>query len=181
MFISNTKISIARVSSSIQVVLGGFLAFIWSVGLSVIFDDPIQRTLHSSDLSLIAVDVIMLALSLLLLLLGIKKKILISNAKKLSNIFEGDKDGVVNVKEISSLMGMPEDKFMKFFDVLVKRGYIKNASLNNENGLCILLTREGDADPEIEYLKCPDCGATTSVRKGYSGKCQYCGSPLKKD
>ena len=74
MFISNTKISIARVSSSIQVVLGGFLAFIWSVGLSVIFDDPIQRTLHSSDLSLIAVDVIMLALSLLLLLLGIKKK-----------------------------------------------------------------------------------------------------------
>ena len=182
MFLNKTRIASAKVSSSIQFIFGGLLMFFSVVGIiGVIMGDKSDKSQSSPDAGAIGVGLFILLLSALLFLLGLIKKMNITKAKKLSNIFEGDKDGIVNIKETATLMGMPEHKFMSLFDSLITKGYIRNASLNNENGLCILLTREGEASPELEYLKCPDCGATTPVRKGYSGKCQFCGSPLNKD
>ena len=182
MFLNKARIASAKASATIQLIFGGLLTFFSVVGMiGVIMGDESDKSKNSPDAGAIAVGFFILALSVLLIVLGLIKKMNITKAKKLSNIFEGDKDGIVNIKETAKLMGMPEHKFMSFFDSLIIKGYIRNASLNNENGLCILLTREGEADPELEYHKCPDCGATTPVRKGYSGKCQFCGSPLNKD
>ena len=181
MFLSESRIRSAGSSASKQIGFGIVLTFLWLVGLfSVITDDPNARTHGSSTLSMIAVDLAMLLLSLFLLFVGINKKKTISKAKKLANIFDGDEDGVLIPSETAVLMGMPEHKFMSLFDKCIAREYIINASLNNENGIRILLTRNENKSADTECLKCPECGASTDVRKGYSGKCQYCGSPLER-
>lgn len=178
MFLNKARIASAKASATIKIVFGVLLLFFSVVGIIGICTD--KKSSSSPDAGTVTVGIVIMVLAALLVLLGFLKKKKIAKAKKLSNIFEGDKDGIINIKETAALMGMPEYKFMKLFDDFVTNGYIRNASLNNENGLCILLTREGEADPEMEYLKCPDCGATTPVRKGYSGKCQFCGSPLER-
>ncbi len=180
MFISKNKIAAAKVSSTIQLAIGSFFAFFWIVGIfAVIPEDHAKRKYGSSTESMIAIDLVMLAITAIILFFGIRKKILISKAKKIANIFEGDTDGILPIQPTALLMGMNELKFMILFDKCISKGFIINSSLNNENGVCIVLTREGKHDPELVYIKCPGCGGTTAVRKGYSGSCRFCGSPLE--
>ncbi len=179
MFLNKTRIASGKASATIKIVIGVLLLFFSVVGIIGLCMD--EKSSKSPDAGAITVGIVIMLLGFLLIFFGVLKNVNISDAKRLSNIFEGDDDGIVDVEKTAKLMGMTKNQFIVKFNKYICNGYIRNASLSNENGLCILLTREGEASPELEYLKCPDCGATTPVRKGYSGKCQFCGSPLNKD
>ena len=104
MFLNKTRIASAKVSSSIQFIFGGLLMFFSVVGIiGVIMGDKSDKAQSSPDAGAIGVGLFILLLSALLFLLGLIKKMNITKAKKLSNIFFDSAIGSIVSIVLSSL------------------------------------------------------------------------------
>ncbi len=178
MFVSNGKTTLSYFIGLILCLFGGGNAAFWFLGVILSLTgeiDPLDTVLSAALLSLA-----MASLGGLIFFLGFLKIRLANKAKMLDNIFRGDKDGIIPIKNIATLMAMTEMRFVKLFKKLVAKRYIINASLNNEDGeMSIVLNGGKTKNVEYVVVQCRGCGASNTVRKGFVGKCSFCNSDIK--
>lgn len=178
MFISKAKTSFSGFIGIILCLFGGGNAGFWFLGIILALTGEIDT--DGSAVDEFSLSLTICAISVLILLWGIRKIRLINKAKMLDNIFRGDKDGEIPVKNVATLMAMSEEKFVKLFKKLVAKRYIANASLNNENG-AVSIVLNGGKTKNVEYvvMQCQGCSASNTIRKGFVGKCSFCNSDIK--
>lgn len=111
---------------------------------------------------------------------GIKLGKLMDLAKRYNSIFECDRDGTVTLSELTKQTGKPSGVMLSEIELLLSKGFLCGCTLQKKCNPCVILA-DGIADMEgaaFVNALCPVCGATTRIRSGSSGKCEYCGSPI---
>lgn len=177
MFVSKNKTAFSCFVGIFLCIFGGSITLFWFLGVILSLAGKVE-TLDNITGALLSLSFTLVGI--LITYLGIKKIRLANKAKILDNIFRGDIDGEVTLSKIAVLMGMSDAKFFKLFQKLVAKGYTINASLNND-GEELRIVLNGGNTKNIEYIvvKCEGCGASVSVRKGFVGKCKFCGNDIK--
>ncbi len=178
MFISKGKTAFSSFIGLVLCLIGGSTAAFWFLGVILSLTGEIEATNSRIGDALMSLAITLVGV--LITYFGVQKIRLVNKAKMLDNIFRGDIDGEISVSRISVLMGMSDADFIKLFKKLIAKGYIINASLNNEDEM-FRIVLNGGTTKNVEYtvVKCDGCGGSNSVRKGFVGKCTFCGSDIK--
>lgn len=102
-------------------------------------------------------------------------------ANKFNNLFETDADGIVLLEYASRVFRVDEKVLSRKFDKVVSKGFLSNCSLGEHNGQSVFILNNGAKNHEDRYevVKCPNCGAFSQIRTGFSQSCSFCGGPLK--
>ena len=178
MFISKAKTAFSSLIGLALCLFGGGTAAFWFLGVILSITGEIEAT--NSRVGDAMMSLAIALIGVLITYFGVRKIRFVNKAKMLDNIFRGDFDGEVPLGRVAVLMGMSEADFLKLFKKLISKGYTINASLNNENGNFRIVLNGGKTQ-NVEYVivKCEGCGASNSVRKGFVGKCNFCGNDIK--
>lgn len=178
MFISKSKTSFSSLIGILLCLVGGGHALFWFLGVIMTLTGEIDSL--DNDVTTAVISLFISLVGAFAVYIGIRKIRFVSKAKMLDNIFRGDMDGEIPLSRIALLMGMSDDDFFRLFHKLISKGYIINASLNNEGGN-FRIVLNGGTSQNVQYIvvKCADCGAGITVRKGFVGKCNFCGSDVK--
>lgn len=87
-----------------------------------------------------------------------------------------DQDGVIPASSLMRMLGTKtEDRAVKTLDSLIGKGYIAGCTVSYDQGARVILTRRGENVVDFKTIVCPDCGAKTEVRVGFTNRCQHCG------
>lgn len=178
MFISKGKTAFSSFIGLVLCLIGGSTAAFWLLGVILSITGEIEATNSRIGDALMSLAIALIGV--LITYFGVSKIRLVNKTKMLDNIFRGDFDGEITVNKTAVLMGMSDADFIKLFKKLIAKGYLVNASLNNENGNFRIVLNGGKTQ-NVEYVvvKCDGCGGSNSVRKGFVGKCTFCGNDIK--
>lgn len=100
-------------------------------------------------------------------------------AYRISRIFEGDEDGLLEIKETAEQLKMKHYKFFAVFHRLVGKRLLRNCSVFSEDPTCIILANEKyDIRAKFTVERCKNCAAPNTLRIGFERECKYCGSKL---
>ncbi len=136
------------------------------------------------EISIVIVWVIFLLLNSFILWNAIKTGILINAAVNYNDIFCGDRDGTITLKEFSTILNKPDYKLEKELKSLFRYRYFRNCVLQQGGDFCVILNDAKDNKVKkfgFVEIACKNCGGTSRIRAGTVGKCTYCGSPLKEE
>ena len=172
-YLSTAALTASTVKKWILLLVGGSQTAFFGLGLVLIFTGQIGW-------DSLAVCVMVLIPSALLLWLGIWQAGYMKTARRYNRVFQIAEGDVITLKELSVQMGRPEEKVSKDMEMLISKGFFKDCRLRRGIQAAVLLPNtEGWPDqPSFVSLKCPNCGATATLRQGERGRCEYCGSSL---
>ena len=89
-------------------------------------------------------------------------------------------NGLSNINELSSKIGVHSYEIIRAVEKLIGRGYLINCAINYENDPTIILMDDGkNLAYQYEMMKCPRCGSDMKVRKGFFTTCEHCGIEIK--
>lgn len=137
----------------------------------------------------------------LILFFGIAGFVLRRVAKKIKAEAESVKQYLAiivngNVRQIDNIAattGKSYDVVKADIQKMIKKGYLKNAYINENTREVVISVVTPVADPvfatplqsvnapiqpQVRIVTCPCCGANNTI-SGASGECEYCGSPIK--
>jgi len=181
MFISKGKTTFSSLIGIVFCLIGGSTAAFWFLAVILSITGEIEATNSRAGDALMSLFIALIGS--LITYIGVRKIRFVNKAKMLDSIFCGDMDGEIPISNAAILMGMSEADFVKLFSKLVSKGYIINAHFNNEVGECglprIVLNSSTAKNVEYVVVRCPGCGASNSIRKGFVGKCNFCGNDIK--
>lgn len=173
-YLSPKGMARARSRKSIMTVAGGILTVFFAAGVLMAAMD------YSGLRSNLPVYVILLVPSALLFYRGLRTGILARQANRYNSIFECDQDGVVTIHELTAQTGKTAPAVLSEVEQLLEKGYLCNCSLQRNGQPCVILSAgtTDEAGSAFVNVVCEKCGATTRIRAGSSGRCEYCGSAL---
>ncbi|MGN1317814.1 MAG: hypothetical protein ACI4VF_02280 [Lachnospirales bacterium] len=172
LYLSKKTLTKASLKKNILTIIGSILTFLFatSVVMSITgYNEEIKNGL--------IIYVAFLIFSIIILLIGIKTKLLINKANRYNLIFECDSDGVVTIEELTKQTGIESIKIIADIEMLLKKGYLSGCTLQKKGKICVILSNN-TATGFINVV-CDVCGGTTRLRVGNSGVCQYCGNAIK--
>ncbi|MGN0676627.1 MAG: hypothetical protein ACI4K5_02675 [Ruminococcus sp.] len=179
MYLSKGKIIFSNIISSVMLLISCPFVFIGIVGFLMDFfkflgetDTGIKRELRQS----LGVAVGILLFFGTILIISLKRFQLAGKANKFNHIFENDTDGVILMSSVSVIFGIQENKFIKLFDKMIKKGYIVNCYIEYNDTPRIILANQSE---QLVAVKCPNCGASNNIKAGQSGICEYCHSEIQ--
>lgn len=118
----------------------------------------------------------MLVPGILLVLLSIRNRRINELVRRLNQLFSADSDGVIDNADLMRITGIRQpERAVKKIDWLIGKGYIAGCTVSYDQGARVILTRRGENVVDFKTIVCPDCGAKTEVRVGFTNRCQHCG------
>lgn len=185
MFLSKRKLLFSQLISWFTVLWTAFGVFLGITGIGLCFSamNGNYTVMREDEIeSHLAAYIAFVIVPGAFLIWAVKNLRLAGKAYKFNTFFEGDPDGVLSVEKTAVLFGMPVHKFVDVFDKLLKKGYLKNCTLENPDNPVISLNNGADsADEKFDIVHCPSCGAPNKVKIGFVDECRYCGSKAISD
>ena len=87
-------------------------------------------------------------------------------------------DGLRKLSDIYSQLGVDEKVGREIVNTAISQRYLTGYRISDD-GLSLCGIEKAGKDEEKTYVvKCPSCGATSSVTKS-DPRCPYCGAPLE--
>ena len=117
--------------------------------------------------------------SVLLLLLGLRDGRDLSLVCRYNDIFCGDQDGVVHLSELTETTGKQAGQLLGELERLFRLGVFQGCTLRQGSNPAVLLANAGANENGFIMVTCPQCGASSRIRAGTSGRCDYCGGALR--
>ena len=130
----------------------------------------------------ITIALIGLALGSLLIVCTTKSLHLIKTAQNYIKVINSTPGGYI--PEISSTLGVSQEKVKKNLEKIINKNYIPNAFIDYVNNCIILENNQKSKTPStppapiMVNIKCPNCGGKNTIRNGANGICEYCGSSI---
>ena len=153
------------------------LVFILFFGFGAVYgllypDDPTHK--------FIVIYVIMMLPGVFFLLNSFRIGKQIDLARRYETILSGDRDGIVNIRELTAQTGKDELKVMTELDTLFNKGFFQGCSLRREGSPAVIINdaQVGEDSVGFASITCPKCGGATRIRAGGRGVCSYCHSPI---
>ncbi|MCR4605724.1 MAG: hypothetical protein K5639_06975 [Eubacterium sp.] len=117
---------------------------------------------------------------LVLLCIGLVMSRKVNAALRYETILSGDKNGIVEVRELTGQTGKSQDEVFKELELLFRKGYFQGCTLRLEGTLAIIINDAmvGESGTGFAEVRCPKCGGSTRIRAGSRGQCAYCHSPI---
>lgn len=165
----------------VQLILGGFMVF---GSLGVILDSVFNLgiTEEKVALKLLPIYVVILLAFAYVLFRGIQNSMLVSAARTYSKIFLEDKDGIVTQEELCNGRHKESYAVKKELETLFKRLFLIKCSLSSDGNRFSVVLQNANVTENRGFdfivVKCESCGASSRVRQGSSGRCDYCGSAI---
>lgn len=161
---------------------------IWGWSLTAFFAAAVVLSLTEREdetlIQALPFYILCLLLSLLLLWRAYDKAAALAAANRYSAIFDADRDGMVQLQELTGQMGQDSRKVMKQLEKLFRLGLFRGCNLvraGDTPGVRLGDASLGGSNGGMGFInvQCPSCGGTSRVRAGTVGRCDYCGSPLR--
>jgi len=179
MYLSKSKIIFSNIISSVLLLISSFFIFIGIIGFFIELFGFLGASNSETRMEWgqglgIAVGILLFFGSMFII--SLKRFKLAGKANKFNNVFENNRDGEIPLSSVSGMFGMKEKKFTKLFDRMIKKGYLVNCYIEY-NGIPRIIIK--DISERLVTVKCPNCGASGSIREGRTGRCEYCHSEIK--
>ena len=194
---NNSKVAIAvsKTVSLIQAVCGGFITFFFGFGTIMYFVDTESQA--ELGIAFLIVCLLFVALGIWLIRCSRKKSKLIKAFKKYVTVISCDPTGYI--PDIAASLGTSEDVVKKNLDLMMKNKFFSNAYIDRNSNCIVIASKQAvqntmaapnsfanaqatsTAAPAVEMVtvKCNSCGGITTIAKGQTGECDYCGSAIK--
>ena len=176
-YVKTIKSASQSVWQTVFLVIGGLFTFFWGLGAVLALIE--YQNMRRRDLPVILV---MVAVSALILLQGIRIGRRRSLARSYSLIFEGDLNGTLSMDELKKCTGKEEEQIRKELDVLFRKGYFRDCTFrkgDTSRMVVISGAREGTSGRNYVYVQCESCGGVTRIPEGASEQCSFCGAPIR--
>ena len=158
----------------------------WGIGLSIFFGLAVIFALTADKDEPIADDLGFylgcLVPGLALLVWSFFTKSKLTAARRYAELFGADRDGFVELRELTRATGLSEQKLLVRLDRLFNAGLFCFCTLQRGGarpGVLLSDARVSDEAVGFVNVKCASCGGTSRIRAGTVGKCEYCGSPIR--
>lgn len=165
-----------KVFSFVYILLGGVLTGFFSLGIIL----TLMEKGNAAQEDLIICSVILLP-SLFLLYKGIQKNRLLRIARYYDLFFAGNPGNVVDIEHLAAVSNKPVNKIEKELNSLFQKHFFDNCSLRMETPISVFLNNVEDKKTNVQYIVCPNCGASNQILLGHPTTCEYCGSPIIAD
>ena len=119
-----------------------------------------------------------LALGLVLLTLSVTAHRRLGSAQAYAAAFSGSRKADLPLTELAENLRKNSATVEKELRWLLKKGYLTDCRLAMDTVPRIVLDKVPDPDADYVTVECPHCGAGVRLRKGRSGKCEYCGGQV---
>ncbi len=182
MYLSKGRLTISQLIAWAMILGCAFVIFlgISGVGLCISALNGSDRYFEEDEIgSALAVYIGFIIVPGVFMFFAVRTLKLAGKAYKFNSLFENDPDGVISVENASRLFGKTVAEVAELFDKLIKKGYLKNCSLQNPDKPVFILNNGAETVEErYDIIHCPNCGAPNSVKYGFVEQCQYCGSKV---
>ena len=179
MYTNKTRVGAASIKYMIMIIAGVIgLLFFGVGGYAVAFQDgSVSYMIFAHSFT---------AVSVLLLIFGIRGKRIARLAGVYGRIFEESPDDLVTLEELQVRTGRPGVKLLPELRKIADKGYFVNCSLETQGTQMAvrLVGKPGMAantvrrEEPVEVV-CESCGAKNLIPFGTRGKCEYCGSQIQ--
>ncbi len=117
---------------------------------------------------------------LVLLCIGLVMSRKVNTALRYETILSGDKNGIVEISELTGQTGKRQDEVLRELEALFRKGFFQGCTLQLEGNPAIIINDAmvGEAGTGFAEVRCPKCGGTTRIRAGSRGQCSFCHSPI---
>lgn len=163
------------------IVAGSIIAGLYAFGIVYSFVMPMEMASNNmSYIDFVPVFAAMIVPGLVLLCIGLIKSKKVNAALRYETILSGDKNGIVEIGELTGQTGMRQDQVLKELGTLFQKGYFQGCTLQLEGIPAIIINDAmvGETGTGFAEVRCPRCGGTTRIRAGSRGQCSYCHSPI---
>ena len=82
------------------------------------------------------------------------------------------------LQDLAESLGKSGAEAEKELNWLLDKGYLTDCSVLPGPAPRVVLGRFHDPEADFVVEECPHCGANVKVRRGRSGRCEYCGSTV---
>ncbi len=160
---------------------------IWGIVLTAFFGLATYWGLVDHEGLRDGLDVYLLCLipSLLLLGLGLFRRGRLGSAQAYSTALSASGKSEMLVTELSASVGKTSAAVSKELRWLIAKGYVVDCSFAVDGVEKIVLNaapavQSRNAAPAFAFVtvECPNCGASNSLRRGSTGRCEYCGGQI---
>ena len=117
---------------------------------------------------------------LVLLCIGLVMSRKVNAALRYETILSGDRNGIVEIRELTGQTGKRQDEVFKELETLFRKGYFQGCTLQLEGTPAIIINDAmvGEKRTGFAEVRCPKCGGATRIRAGSRGQCAFCHSPI---
>ncbi|MEE3468460.1 MAG: GNAT family N-acetyltransferase [Eubacterium sp.] len=118
---------------------------------------------------------------LVLLFIGLAMSRKVNMAVRYEAILSGDKNGIVEIRELTGQTGKSQEAVTKELRKLFQKGFFQGCTLRLEGTPAIVINDAmvGEAGTGFAEVSCPRCGGVTRIRAGSRGQCAYCHAPIE--
>lgn len=132
----------------------------------------------------VALVIFFLAVGVLMIFLGRKRRANALKFKKYYNIVENQ--NLYSIDSIAGEAGFPVKRVMSDLQRMIDKGFFTGAHIDEVNREFVMLVHNVSQEQENNTVNntemivaiCKSCGASNTIIKGTVGKCEYCGSPI---
>ena len=183
MIIINSALVKCKVIALIQFVLACMILPLFSLALLGFFLEP-----EPDMVDVLIICVLFDALGAWLLYCAIRRVKGWKALERYSAFLSMGSPGV-RIAKLASVVGEKDETMKKNFQWMIKKGFFKDAFIDDETG-CVIFhdaywramdkarAEEEEKKASLVSVVCVCCGGTTTVVRGQGGVCDYCGAPL---
>ena len=163
------------------IIAGSVIAGLYSFGTIYSLVVPMPTTSKNFEYDDFApIFAAMIIPGLVLLCIGLVMSRKVNAALRYETILNGDKNGIVEIRELTGQTGKSQEEVFKELEKLFRKGYFQNCTLQLEGSPAIIINDAmvGETGAGFAEVRCPKCGGTTRIRAGSRGQCSFCHSPI---
>lgn len=194
---SKVAIALTKTVSVVQMTIGVFLVFMFSICAIVCLLD--KEFMEDSGVSFLICCLVIVAFAVWLIILSAKKVALINKFKKYVAAVSNDPNGYI--PDIAASLGASENEVKKNLELMIKKNFFANAFVDQNSNCIVIANRQSFAankasqpqtqsaayapprvalqTAEMVTIKCKGCGGINTIPKGVVVECDYCGSSIK--
>ena len=160
------------------ILYGGLTCYFGLMSLMIMFSMLLIGTNQvKSSTGIPEESALILATFLIFFVLFGRKALDVLRTSRISKLLDKDKDGLVQIGELSKKMKMKQTKFVSLFVRSIRKGMLINCGLYAVDPSYIILGNGARTIREkFRVMKCNTCGATNVNRIGFENSCKYCGN-----
>ena len=174
MYLNKTKTTAAGIKYTVLTVIGVLGILFFTVGGTAV-------TVRDRSFSDLLFVLGFSAVCIPMFLSGVRGGRVLRRAAAYNVAFEGSKDNKCTVPELKARMGMSEEKILSELRQISDKAYFANCTLSMDGPVpyMLLLNRPEPEQPKYVDVICSSCGAKAVLLAGTTGKCEYCGTPIR--
>ncbi|MBO4395257.1 MAG: hypothetical protein J5819_02800 [Eubacterium sp.] len=164
------------------IIAGSIIAGLYSFGTIYSLLIPMPVTNQELEYKLYTpIFAAMIIPGLVLLCIGLAMSRKVNMAFRYETILSGDKNGIVEIRELTGQTGKSQEKVLKELEALFRKGFFQGCTLQFEGTPAIIINDAmvGERGTGFAEVRCPKCGGVTRIRAGSRGQCSYCHSPIE--